>query len=153
MVEALIMAAVAVAPIPNREPADVKIVTTETVIAASPAKVWRAVREVYSVDTRLMPGMVAKVERTGDVRTVTFANGFVVQERIVAVDDRARRITYSAIGAKTIYHVATMEVLAERRNRSKVIWQTRFLPAEFESFIAQNMQAGAQVMKAHLEKQ
>ncbi|WP_293881838.1 SRPBCC family protein, partial [Sphingomonas sp.] len=146
-----VMAAIAVASNSGGEPANVRIVTTKIVIAASPAKVWDAVRDVYAVDTRLVPGMVTKVGRIGDVRTVTFANGFVVHERIVSVDDRARRITYSAFGGNATYHLATMKVVAERHQRSKVIWQTRFLPAELEPFIKHNMQAGAQVMKAHLE--
>lgn len=153
MVELASIAAVAMASISSDEPANVKVVTTETIIAAPPAKVWDAVRDVYAVDTRLVPGMVTKVERAGDVRTVTFTNGFVVKERIIAVDDRSRRITYSAVGGKATYHVATMQVTANGRDGSKVIWQTRFLPAELEPFISQNMQAGSTVMKAHLETQ
>lgn len=152
MVITILSAAAAIATLPGSEPADVNVVTTETAIAASPNKVWDAVRDVYAVDTRLVPGMITKVERAGDVRTVTFANGFVVKERIVAVDDRARLITYSAFGGKATYHVATMQVVGDGSNRSKVIWQTRFLPAELEPFIAQNMQVGSQVMKGHLEK-
>ncbi len=146
------LAAAAMVPILSGEPANVAVVTTETVVDATPEKVWDAVRDVYAVDVRLVPGMVTKVERTGNVRTITFANGFVVKERIVSVDDRTRRITYSAFGGKATYHVATMQVFPEGRSRSRVIWQTRFLPAELEQFIAQNMQAGAQVMKDHLEK-
>ena len=152
MVEAIFMAATAAAFIPAGEPADVRIVTTEAVIAVSPAKVWDAVRDVYAVDTRLVPGMVTRVERAGNVRVVTFANGFVVKERILDIDQRARRITYSAFSGRATYHIATMQVVAEGRNRSKVIWQTRFMPAELEPFITQNMQAGTEVMKAHLEK-
>lgn len=146
------LAAAVMAPVPGDEPADVRVVTTETLIAAPPMQVWDAVRDVYAVDVRLVPGMVTKVERGGDVRTVTFANGFVVKERIVGIDDRARQITYSAFGGKATYHVATMLVVPEGRSRSKVIWQTRFLPTDLEPFIAQNMQAGGRIMKDHLEK-
>jgi len=33
----------------------------------------------------------------GDSRLVTFADGTVVRERIIDVDDRARRIAYSVV--------------------------------------------------------
>lgn len=153
MVEPLTMAAAATTFIPSDEPANVSIVTTETVIAAPSGKVWDAVRDVYAVDTRLVPGMVTMVERTADVRTVTFANGFVVKERIMAIDDQARCIAYSAVGGNAAYHIATMQVIAQGPDHSKVIWQTRFLPAEIEPFIAPNMKLGAQIMKQHLEQQ
>jgi hypothetical protein len=46
-------------------------------------KVWASVRDVGALSTRLAPGFVVDTRLEGDVRTVTFANGAVVRERIV----------------------------------------------------------------------
>lgn len=136
-----------VAPVPAR----VETVTTDTRIDVDANSVWEAVRDVYAVDTRLVPGMVTRVERDGDVRKVTFANGYVVTERITGVDDQARRVSYAAFGGKATYHLATMHVVSDGPKGSRVIWRTEFLPADLRPFIEQNMRQGAMVMKRHLE--
>lgn len=130
---------------------EAQVVKTDTKITASPDVVWDAVRDVYNVDTRLVPGMVTKVERQGDVRKVTFANGYVVTERIISIDDHARRVTYAAFGGRATHHLATMQVFADGPARSRVVWRTEFAPAELRPFIEQNMEQGAAVMKRHLE--
>ena len=133
-------------------PAHVETVVTDTPIEASPNEVWAAIRDPYAVATRLVPGMVVKVGREpGDVRRVTFANGFVVTERIIKIDDKARCLAYSAFGGKSTYHLATMQVVANGRGKSRVVWRTDFLPAELRPFIEQNMRAGSEIMKRHLE--
>ena len=132
-------------------PTNVETVTTVTPIAVNPDVAWNAVRDVYAVDTRLVPGMVSKVEREGDVRKVTFDNGFVVTERIVKIDDAAHRITYAAFGGKATYHLATMEVVTDGAKGSRIVWRTEFLPAELRPFIEQNMLRGSAGMKQHLE--
>lgn len=132
-------------------PAAAETVRTEIHINASPNTVWAAVRDVYQVDKRLVPGLVTAVQRDGDVRIVTFANGFVVKERIVTIDDAARRLAYSAFGGKAPYHMASMEVLPENSG-SKVVWTTDFLPTELSGFITANMEQGMAVMKKTLEQ-
>lgn len=132
-------------------PANVEKITTDTAVAAEPSVAWDAVRDVYAVDTRLVAGMVTKVESEGDVRKVTFANGYVVTERIIKVDDAARRVTYAAFGGKATFHLATMQVIADSPKGSRIVWQTEFLPAELRPFIERNMRQGSAVMKQHLE--
>lgn len=148
LVGAIALAASALA---GPEPANVETVTTDTTISVDVATAWDAVRDVYAVDTRLVPGMVSKVTRDGDVRTVTFANGFTVKERVTGIDDSARRVTYAAFGGKATYHLASMQVVAVGPTSSRVIWRTDFLPAELRPFIEQNMRQGSEVMKRHLE--
>jgi len=63
----------------------------EILIEATPEQVWAAVRDVGAVHLRLVPGQVVDTGLEGDTRTLTFANGAVVRELIVAVDDEARR--------------------------------------------------------------
>ena len=60
----------------------------EISIQASPEHVWEAIRDVHAVHRRLAPGFVLDVRPDGDVRIVSFANGAVVRELIVDVDDR-----------------------------------------------------------------
>ena len=42
-----------------------------------------------------------------DTRVVTFANGLVVHERIVDVDDDARRLAYTVLDGPFTHHHAT----------------------------------------------
>lgn len=132
-------------------PAAAETVRTEIHINANVDAVWAAVRDVYRVDRRLVPGLVTAVQRDGDVRVVTFANGFVVKERIVTIDDAERRLAYSAFGGKATYHMASMQVLPEKSG-SNVVWITDFLPAELRGFIADNMKQDMAVMKRTLEQ-
>lgn len=132
-------------------PATAETVRTEIHINATVDAVWAAVRAVYEVDKRLVPGLVTAVQRDGDVRVVTFANGFVVKERIVTIDDAGHRLAYSAFGGKATHHMASMQVLPEKSG-SKVVWITDFLPAELKGFIAANMEQGMAVMKRTLEQ-
>ena len=133
------------------KPAAAETVRTEIHINAPADAVWSAIKDVYAVDTRLVPGLVTRVQREGDVRVVTFANGFVVKERIVTIDDAARRLAYSAFGGKATYHMASMEVVPDKSG-SSIIWITDFLPAELKGFITANMQQGMKVMKRTLEQ-
>lgn len=61
--------------------------------------VWDAVRGVHRADTRLVPGMVSKVEREGDVRKVTFATGDS-DGADIWIDNESRRVTYAAYGGR-----------------------------------------------------
>lgn len=141
----------AAAPTASSATTGAQVVTTDTQIMASADVVWDAVRDVYHVDTRLVPGLVTSVERQDDVRKVTFANGYVVTERMIGIDDEARRVTYSAFGGRTTHHLATMQVIADGSARSRVVWRTEFMPAELRPFIEQNMKQGSSIMKQHLE--
>lgn len=64
----------------------------EIPLAAHPDAVWAAVRDFGAVHRRVFPGVLTDAHLDGDARVVTFANGLVVRERLVAIDDDARRI-------------------------------------------------------------
>ena len=53
--------------------------------------VWDAVRDVGAIHKRLVPGFAIDCKLEGDWRTVTFANGMVVRELIISVDDNTCR--------------------------------------------------------------
>ena len=123
----------------------------EVTIDAAPAAVWAAVREVGAVHERLVPGLVVATTLDGDVRTVTFANGLVVRERIVTIDDSARRLVYAATGGRTTHHNASLQVFAEGPGRSRLVWITDLLPAEAAEPVAALVERGAAIMRATLE--
>jgi hypothetical protein len=72
----------------------------------------------FVVDTKLEPG----------ARIVTFANGMVVREPIVAIDDVAKRLVWSAEGGLTKHYNASVQVFAEVGGRTRVVWIADFLP-------------------------
>ena len=53
-------------------------------LRADPANAWDAVRDVGAIHTRLAPDFVKDTKLEGDARIVTFANGMVATELIVA---------------------------------------------------------------------
>ena len=69
-----------------------------TMIDVSPAEAWSALRDFGGVHRRLAVGFVTDCTLDApDVRTISFANGAVVKERLVGVDESARRLAYSVI--------------------------------------------------------
>ena len=99
----------------------------EVPIAAPAEEVWAALRDAANVH-RLFPGVLVDSRLEGDTRVATFANGLVVRERIVAVDDNRRRIAYAVLREGVVHHSASMQVLAEGQGRSRFVWTSDFLP-------------------------
>ena len=75
--------------------------------------VWDAVRDIGALHTRLVPGFVTDTKLEPGARIVTFANGMVVKELIVDLDDKARRLAWSAVGGRLSHHNASAQVFAE----------------------------------------
>ncbi len=125
----------------------------EMLIKARPEDVWAAIRDVGAVHQRLAPGFVIDTRLDGDARIVTFANGAVVRERFVDIDDQARRFAYAAVGGRTTHHNASMQVFAEGLERSWLVWITDLLPNEVAATINELVEQGARTMKQALEAQ
>jgi uncharacterized protein YndB with AHSA1/START domain len=126
----------------------------EISIQASPEHVWEAIRDVHAVHRRLAPGFVLDVRPDGNVRIVTFANGAVVRELIVDVDDQARRIAYAVVDSPMhlTHHHATMEVLREGADASRIVWIADVFPNAAAGQVGPMMEQGSQVMKHSLER-
>ena len=120
-------------------------------VDAPAGKVWDAIRDVGAVHTRLARGMVQDTRLEGDSRVVTFANGEVVRERIVGIDDRSRRLAYAVVGWRTTHHNASFEVVGNGDSRSRVIWITDLLPDELAELVEGLMEQGSAAMKRTLE--
>jgi hypothetical protein len=76
----------------------------EIAIERSKEFVWDAIRDVGAIHKRLVPGFVVDCKLEGDSRIVTFANGMVVRELIVDVDDKTCRHSWSARGEPLTHH-------------------------------------------------
>ena len=126
-------------------------VRKDIVVEAAPGVVWDAVRDVGQVHRRLVPGVLTDARLDGEARVVTFANGLVVRELIVDVDDEHRRLSYAAVGGRTSHHNASMQVLPEGAGHCRIVWITDLLPAEMAGPVAALVEQGARAMKATLE--
>jgi hypothetical protein len=124
----------------------------EVVVAVDAEKAWAALRAVDQAPTLFAPVLV-KGHVDGNVRTVWFANGTVVDELIVDIDDKKRRIAYSVVkGTPMTHHNASMQILDAGPGRCRFVWITDFLPNDFGSSIAPLIEQGAQALKHNLEK-
>ena len=124
----------------------------EIVVTAPVEDVWAAIRDVGAPHTRLAPGFLVDTRLEGDARVVTFANGLVARERIVDVDDAARRLCWAVVGSPRLtHHNASLQVFAEGGGRSRVVWIADLLPDEIAGDIRGLIEQGMAVMKKTLE--
>jgi carbon monoxide dehydrogenase subunit G len=108
--------------------------------------VWKRLRDVGDVKV-LFPGVLTASRLEGDSRVVTFANGMDVKERIVDVDERARRVAYAVVEWQTTHHNASMQVLPDGETRSRLVWVTDLLPHELAPQVRGLMEQGAQAVQ------
>jgi hypothetical protein len=127
-------------------------VIKEIFTRAPAALAWDAIRDVGALHTRLVPGFVTHTELHGDVRTVTFANGMVVREPIVSLDEGLRRLVWSAEGGRTTHYNSSVQVFEAGSGRTRIVWLADFLPNQLLPGIEAAMSAGAEAMTRTLDK-
>ncbi|MBQ0865705.1 SRPBCC family protein [Streptomyces smyrnaeus] len=125
----------------------------EFLVESAPDDVWAAVRDVGDIHRRLAPGLVTDTHLEADTRIVTFANGVVVHELLVDIDDEARRVAYAVVGGSLAprHHHASMQVFADGEKHSRFVWITDVTPYDLAGPIAEMVNQGALVMKRTLE--
>jgi Polyketide cyclase / dehydrase and lipid transport len=126
-------------------------VRREIVIDASPELVWDALRDWGGLHVRLVPGFATDARLDGEDRIVTFVNGSVLRERLVALDDDARRLVWSIADPLYAHHNAAAQVLAEGPDRSRFVWVADFLPDELIDRATPLMEQALGVIKRTLE--
>ena len=126
-------------------------VVKEIYVGISADAAWDAIRDIGALHTRLVPGFVidTQVEDGGVARVVTFVNGAVIREPIVALDEARRRLVWGAEGGRTKHYNASVQVFAEGAG-AKIVWTADFLPHEARAAIDVAMTAGAAAMKKAL---
>ena len=120
-------------------------------VPAAAGDVWDVLRDFGGLQ-RLAAGFVTacELEEQGAVRRITFFNGMEVRERLVTLDDAARRIVYAAIGGRASHHNASAQVVEAGPERCRFVWTTDLLPDELAPAIEQMMERGAQAMRSAL---
>lgn len=126
-------------------------VVKEIPVGVSAEAAWDAIRDIGALHTRLVPGFVidTKAEEGGAARIVTFANGMIVREPIVALDEERRRLVWTAEGGRTMHYDGSAQVVTDG-HRVKVVWTADFLPHDARDVIDAAMTAGAAAMKRAL---
>jgi len=123
----------------------------EITVNAQVEQVWDAMRDIGALHTRLVPGFVVDTKLETNARVVTFANGGVVRERIVTIDDDARRLVWSATGDLLTHHNGSAQVLQDPDGRSRIIWIADLLPDSAAGAIGQMMDHGMTAMQTALD--
>ena len=114
-------------------------------------RVWDALRDFPAVHERLAPGFVLDTKMDGDTRVVTFANGSVARETLVAIDENNRRLVYTIRSERLTHHNASAEVSARGADQCRFVWITDVLPDAIAPYISSQMDLGVEAMKAALE--
>jgi hypothetical protein len=123
-------------------------ITTRT----NASTVWEILRDIGALHTRLVPGFVVDTQLEPGARVVTFANGMVVRERIVSVDDTDKRLVWSATGGILEHHNASAQVRLNEDGSTRVIWIADVLPDTAAKTIADMMDQGMSAMKSALDR-
>ena len=122
----------------------------EVEINASPQRVWEALSDIGALHTRLAAGFVSDTRLEGNTRIVTFANGMVAREEIVAVDEAARRVAWAIVGQQ-FHHYNGAAQLFEHADGTRFVWTTDLLPDELAPNVEMMMTAGLAAIKKTLE--
>lgn len=121
-------------------------------IAVSPETIWRAARAVDRLHDLLVPGFVTATEMVegegAPVRRVTFANGRIVDEAIISVDDARRRLVWTV---RQLEHHNGVLTVAAAEGGARVDWTADLLPDALAGTVSPMMAQGLAIMKAHLE--
>ena len=124
----------------------------EITVRAGVEQVWDAMRDLGALHTRLVPGFVLNTELESGARIVTFANGRMVRERIVSIDDAARRLVWSTTGDPLTHHNAAAQVMEDSDGSTRIVWIADLLPDTVASAIDQMMDQGMAAMLTALNQ-
>jgi uncharacterized protein YndB with AHSA1/START domain len=124
----------------------------EMLIAAPADRVWAAVRDIGHVHARLAREFVVDTRVEGTSRRVTFANGMVVREQIVDVDEGRRRLAYSIVEWQLTHHNASFQVFPEGAERTRLVWIADLLPDALRDLVDGFMEQGCAAITRTLEQ-
>jgi uncharacterized protein YndB with AHSA1/START domain len=126
-------------------------IRTEILIDVSPDDVWAALRDWGALHERLAPGFVTDVRLDDDDRIVTFFDGSVVRERLVDLDDEARRLAWTMVEGPYGHHNGYAQLFPTGDGGTRFVWVTDILPNDLAARTAELMEHGTSVIKTTLE--
>ena len=126
-------------------------VRKEAVIDAPPAEVWSALRDWGAPHERLVRGFVVDCRLDGADRVVTFFTGTVLRERLIDLDDDARRLAWSIVDEPYSHHNGVAQVFDADDGRTRFVWVTDLLPDEMGDRTGAMMDRGIAAIRATLE--
>ena len=121
----------------------------EVEIEATADAVWAVVGDWADGPVGMAHGHVLGSHAEGDVRVVTFADGTVVREKLVARDDDTRRIVYSLI--ETEHDNAVMHIVPTGSGSCRFVWSRDVLPDEAAGHLRMAMAEAVPIIKHTLE--
>ena len=124
----------------------------EITVKAKARQAWDAIRDIGALHIRLVPGFVVDTKLEPGARVVTFANGRVLRERIVSLDDVARRLVWSATGDPLTHHNASAQVFEDPNGGTHIVWIADLLPDSVAAIVDQMMDQGMAAMQSALDK-
>ena len=123
----------------------------EIPLRAATEHVWDVIRDVGAIHTRFAPGFVLDTRLEEGARIVTFANGMVVRELIVTVDDEARRLAYAVVDGTATHHNASFQVFPGEDGGSVLVWITDILPNSVVGPFTSMIEGGSSAIKRTLD--
>jgi uncharacterized protein YndB with AHSA1/START domain len=123
----------------------------EVLIEASPEEVWDALRDWGALHERLVPGFAVDARLDGDDRIVTFFNGAEARERLIDLDDEARRLVWSIVEGPYAHHNASAQVFEANGGGTRFVWTCDLLPNELGEITDGLMEQGTATIKKTLE--
>jgi carbon monoxide dehydrogenase subunit G len=122
--------------------------TAELTTTASPDTVWTVVRDFHGLQA-WMPG-IDSLRSEGDDRVLGMM-GMEIRERLVAIDDDGRSITYTIVeGAPVESHEATITVI-EDGDGTRVVWEVEATPDEMAGLMQGIYQSSLEALATHTE--
>jgi hypothetical protein len=123
----------------------------DTRIDVEPDDAWDALRDFGALHERLAAGFVTDTRLDGDDRIVTFFNGSVMRERLISIDDAARRLVWSIVDGPYTHHNGSAQIFCDCDRRTWFVWVTDVSPDELAPRTAEMMERGLAAIKATLE--
>jgi hypothetical protein len=123
-------------------------VIREIELEASQDDVWAVVGDFTNGPRRFAPGVLVDCHAdAAGVRAITFADGTIARERLIARDDDARRIVWGWVDDSVTHDNTSMQVFAEPDGRSRLVWIHDTLPDEHAGWLATAMDQLAPVFQ------
>ncbi len=121
----------------------------EILVDVPAADAWAALKSI-SKTHELFAGVLVDSRLEGDIRTVTFANGLVARERIVAVDESRMRVAYAVLDIFE-QHAASMRIVPVSARQCRFVWKSDFLPGTKAATVGPLMAQGCAALKRAIE--